>query len=609
MEAFITSNLDRYQWLLKRAKLEGKTAAPPNAVSAVDNIVCVRVRPLSEEETNEGLPASIFARPDEPGVIDAHELRRAIRGQPTLKSSAYVVDRSYGSEVGTEQIYEDSVKHLVPWVWGGGIGTLFAYGQTGSGKTFTVSGIEKLVSKSLMEGHLEGRRKLYISVTELAGNAAYDLLNDRRAISVLEDSFGNTQLFGALEHEVSSTAEVLRHIEHATKFRRTEATKKNDTSSRSHAICRIRVVIEDVPSAEDGILYLIDLAGSEAARDKDAHDAERMKEAKEINVSLSVLKDCIRGKVEADAVMGAQAKRRPYVPFRQSTLTKVLKHVFDPAGSRICKNVIMACVNPNLLDIGASRNTLRYAEMLRVFVSQGKEAKYKADVPMTWSNEQLRAWIAENSGSPPVDAALLAPQESGTQLLRLPAPEFESRCLRTPGVIHEQVTAFRSKLWQLHVDSRQQKTKDTAEDDGSDSVLAHLKNFDRSSSRDPDESAKSTPFKDRIRPGMTVSWTPPADYRMGYYDGLQIAVVLCPAAAAGATSQDTMGRRVDVGSEDNRTASGQHKRFLCAMVSPAVLKGAYTVNLWRNVVIDVENMDGEVILEYDAATRFYHLAV
>lgn len=87
------------------------------------------------------------------------------------------MDRSYGPEASTEDIYEESVKHLVPWVWGGGIGTLFAYGQTGSGKTFTVGGIEELVVKSLMESDLEGDRKVFISVTELAGNSAYGNAN------------------------------------------------------------------------------------------------------------------------------------------------------------------------------------------------------------------------------------------------------------------------------------------------------------------------------------------------------------------------------------------------------------------------------------------------
>lgn len=65
---------------------------------------------------------------------------------------------------------------LVPWAWGGGIGTLFAYGQTGSGKTYTISHLEKLVIQSLMDGKLEGARNIYITIFELAGNTAHGKL-------------------------------------------------------------------------------------------------------------------------------------------------------------------------------------------------------------------------------------------------------------------------------------------------------------------------------------------------------------------------------------------------------------------------------------------------
>jgi kinesin family protein 2/24 len=93
----------------------------------------------------------------------------------STQSSTYTLDRSYGPHVDTDAIYQDSVEHLVPWVWGGGIGTLFAYGQTGSGKTFTVSAIEKLVVRALLESDMEGQRSIYISVTEFAGNSAFGM--------------------------------------------------------------------------------------------------------------------------------------------------------------------------------------------------------------------------------------------------------------------------------------------------------------------------------------------------------------------------------------------------------------------------------------------------
>lgn len=314
------------------------------------------------------------------------------------------MDRVFGSDARTEDVY-DVVSHLVPFARSGGIGTLFAYGQTGSGKTFTVSGLEKMVVRALMEVDDLDKNKIFITIIELAGNSAYDLLNSRKPISILEDSFGVTQLAGAQEHEAKSTNDVLGLIETATSFRRTQSTQKNDVSSRSHAICRIRIERTTDNADEDGLLYLIDLAGSEAARDVATHGAERMRETREINASLSVLKDCIRGKVEADALAAValtasksekMKMKKPHVPFRQSALTKVLKHVFDPTGTRACKTVVIACVNPSIVDVGASRNTLRYAEMLRVLVPKTKPVAYKADVPMTWSNEKLKEWIDNN---------------------------------------------------------------------------------------------------------------------------------------------------------------------------------------------------------------------
>lgn len=308
----------------------------------------------------------------------------------------------------------------MPFAWNGGISTLFAYGQTGSGKTYTISRLEQLVINALMSSggddndndddnrrsNLTGSRKIYLTIIELAGNAASDLLNARKPVSVLEDAFGVTQIAGAREHLATDRDEVLHLVETANSFRRTAATGKNDQSSRSHAICRVRIEKTDDPPAEDGLLYLIDLAGSEAARDRVQHDAARMRETLQINRSLSVLKDCIRGKAEADArglALGAdqgeprtQRKAHPHVPFRQSALTKMLKHVFDPASRRACKTLVVACVNPSNVDSGPGKNTLRFAEMLRVLVPAPKQAAYKPAVPMTWSNDQLKSWIDKN---------------------------------------------------------------------------------------------------------------------------------------------------------------------------------------------------------------------
>jgi len=74
--------------------------------------------------------------------------------------------------------------------------------------------------------------------------------------------------------------------------RTTHATKANDTSSRSHAICQIKVHEEGAKQA--GKLLLVDLAGSERAQDCQSNNKERQQEGAEINKSLLALKECVR---------------------------------------------------------------------------------------------------------------------------------------------------------------------------------------------------------------------------------------------------------------------------------------------------------------------------
>ena len=53
----------------------------------------------------------------------------------------------------------------------------------------------------------------------------------------------------------------------AAKNRTTWATFKNDTSSRSHSVCKIRLINTKLKSMEPGVLFIIDLAGSENKAD------------------------------------------------------------------------------------------------------------------------------------------------------------------------------------------------------------------------------------------------------------------------------------------------------------------------------------------------------
>merc|ERR1711957_401758 len=102
--------------------------------------------------------------------------------------------------------------------------------------------------------------------------------------------------------------------------------------SRSHAVCQIQI-----KGKMRGVLTLIDCAGSERSHDCMYHSSERQKETAEINASLWALKECVRARVN-------KLKR---IPFRSSSLTRILKESFERDGARLC---VIACVAPNATD-------------------------------------------------------------------------------------------------------------------------------------------------------------------------------------------------------------------------------------------------------------------
>ena len=96
--------------------------------------------------------------------------------------------------------------------------------------------------------------------------------------------------------EVTSSAQFLECNTLAATNRETVATFKNETSSRSHAVCRIRFIHKKLEMADVGEFMLFDLAGSENSTDSKYHDKDMQKQSKEINKSLMSLKECIRNR-------------------------------------------------------------------------------------------------------------------------------------------------------------------------------------------------------------------------------------------------------------------------------------------------------------------------
>lgn len=137
--------------------------------------------------------------------------------------------------------------------------------------------------------------------------------------------------------------------------RTTHATKANDTSSRSHAICQIFLRDKDSTKLR-GKLSLVDLAGSERGSDTISHNRQRQTESSDINTSLLALKECIRA---LDSGRGSVK----HVPYRASKLTLILKDCFT---SSLARTSVIATVSPAASLANHTLNTLRYVDRIKV---------------------------------------------------------------------------------------------------------------------------------------------------------------------------------------------------------------------------------------------------
>jgi len=97
-------------------------------------------------------------------------------------------------------------------------------------------------------------------------------LNNLSPFKIGENKFGKVEYTGLTEVEITSSEHFVELKNNAAANRSTSTTFKNDTSSRSHSICRILLEDTAIKSMEKGELYFIDLAGSESLADSQFHD-------------------------------------------------------------------------------------------------------------------------------------------------------------------------------------------------------------------------------------------------------------------------------------------------------------------------------------------------
>ncbi|KAL6925827.1 hypothetical protein ACO0SA_000428 [Hanseniaspora valbyensis] len=247
-----------------------------------------------------------------------------------------------------EKLYN---KWITPHLENNGIENLniFTYGSTGCGKTFTIQNILDFLMNDIFKFD---DLNIQCSYMEIYNDKVRDLLTGETADNLtdlfIRENFQGSQCIDGLSvHSVKTIDELKEIVQYGHDQRFTEETNLNKRSSRSHSILTMNVMSNTLNKK----FTIVDLAGSERAT-KAQNKGIRLKEGAMINKSLLALANCINSLTSEDS--------NKHVPFRDSKLTRLLKHVLT--ADEATRTVMIACVSGILRNKDETLNTLMYAK-------------------------------------------------------------------------------------------------------------------------------------------------------------------------------------------------------------------------------------------------------
>ena len=354
-------------------------------------IVAVRVRPLNSRETGMGGATCI--------TVNSEFCNMVVKGVGNRQPHTFTYDHTWNSIdtesddfASQETVYNDVGKKVLAAAFQGYNACIFAYGQTGSGKTFAMMGVPEddelkgviprlsqavfdktQANDPLPDGVTSVTYTIEASYLEIYQERVKCLLNPRKEnLKVREHPVTGPYVEDLTKLVVTQYDEVLRLIEDGSSVRMVASTKMNDTSSRSHAIFTLvltqtKVMLDQAgkPVAHDTVskINLVDLAGSERAKSTGA-TGTRLAEGAQINKSLSALGLVISGLAETSK----RGKAMPHIPYRDSTLTWLLK---DNLGGN-SKTFMISTVSPAMVNHDETLSTLRYADRAKSIVTKAR---------------------------------------------------------------------------------------------------------------------------------------------------------------------------------------------------------------------------------------------
>lgn len=232
-------------------------------------------------------------------------------------------------------------------------------GQSGSGKTHTIFGAEgklgiapRMAERlfSSMEAASEAGwiYTLTASFLEICDDEIRDLLGDGNTRRKLQITDKEVNVLNLTKQVVTNAPMLNELMMIAQKKRKTSSTAANNRSSRSHSVTQLQIVGKHStrPEFVSGKIDLVDLAGSESAK-----NSQDLSETGGINASLFQLQ----------SVLSALAKKSLHVPFRNSTLTSLLKSSLEGSSK-----ILMICnISPLQENYAESFKSLDFAKKVK----------------------------------------------------------------------------------------------------------------------------------------------------------------------------------------------------------------------------------------------------
>nr|CCC52809.1 putative kinesin, fragment [Trypanosoma vivax Y486] len=251
----------------------------------------------------------------------------------------------------TNQSIFQGIEALVHAGFDGKNVTVMAYGQTGSGKTHSMNGtaedpgVVPRTAKLLLDlrRNFPGTQ-VFVYFTEIYNESVKDLLEPQRGDLPLHDAPDGGVYFDKKSVSIETLEDFAKLQNTAEKNRKYGVTNLNDHSSRSHIILTFEV---NRSNRQVSTINLVDLAGSESASRANT-EGVLLREGGFINKSLLTLGNVV------DAIVD----KRPYVPYRDAKLTRILRNCLGGSGMTF----ILCCINPSMENFEQTVSSLRFTQ-------------------------------------------------------------------------------------------------------------------------------------------------------------------------------------------------------------------------------------------------------